>query len=330
MNNKEPIFVCSVQNKHTLPQAIIAELKKNDQGIEVEEIKSEVNVFKNLELMPEILDSVRGKEVTLIATQEENINIEMIKVILYIDALRRASAGKITLWMPYFYYERQDKTGEKRVPISARVFADVFQDLGINHFITVHLHNEAIEGFFKCPTDKLGTKKIFWNAVKDFCTKRDGSFDESEWTIVFPDEGAAKGTRDFQLKVHAAGRAGFSKIRVSANEVESMDFFGHVKGERCLIVDDMADTGGTMVKAAENLIAQGAKEVFAVGTHALLNGNAVENLQNSPIVKIFVSDSMNIPKEKMFPKLEIVSLAPMLAGCIIKDHTGGSLRQENW
>ncbi len=330
MNNKESMYVCFVQNEHKLPQEIIAALMENEKGINVEEIKSKVQVFKNQELEPDILDSVRGKEIILIATQAENINIELVKVLLYVDALRRAGAEKISLWMPYFYYERQDKTGKKRTSISARVFADEFQNLGVSHFVTVHLHNEAIEGFFKCPMDKLGTKKLFWNTVKTFCTDRGEDFNEADWTIIFPDEGAAKGTRDFQQEVHAGGRAGFSKIRVNANEVESMDFFGVVKGKRCFIVDDMVDTGGTLVKAAENLIKHGAKDIFAACTHPLLNGNAAEDLQNSPITKVFVSDSMYIPEEKMFPKLQIVSLAPMLAGCMIKNHLKESLRQENW
>lgn len=173
MNNTNTLYVCFVKNKHLLPREIIEMLKNNDKDIQVEEIQTNVLVFKNGEIRPQIETSVRKKDVILISTMEENINIELVKTMLYINALHLAGAERIELWMPFFYYGRQDKTGDKREPVSAAMFASTYEKFGVSQFVTVHVHNEAIQGFFQNQFDKLGTKKLFWKHIENFCMERD-------------------------------------------------------------------------------------------------------------------------------------------------------------
>ena len=329
--NKNPIYVCFAQNKHSLPAAILEQLQKiiKKTRQKVVYIDSEIFSFKGNEFKPILGDSVWGKDVLLVATLEENINIEAMKCFFYVDALRRSGAASIQLLMPYFYYERQDQTGDNREPISAAVIINTLEMLGVKHFITVHLHNPAIEGFASCPMDKIGTQKLFWNNLIDYCTRTEGYFDPKEWMLIFPDEGAAKQCRKYAKRVGTT-QAGFSKNRVRPNEVESMDLFGNVKGFRCLLYDDIGDTGGTIATAAGMLMEAEAKDVFAACTHPLLNGKAPEVLQNSALKKIFVTDTVHIPDDKKFEKLEIVSAASMLASVILKRHNGESVRIENW
>jgi ribose-phosphate pyrophosphokinase len=326
--NKDTIYICFTQNKHTLPLEIIENLKRLYKDVEV--IDSKVERFKNGEQKAVILTSVRRKDIWLISTAEENVDIEVVKTLLYLDALQRAGANRIQLIMPLFYYARQDQTNNDREPISGALFAKFYESLGVGHFITVHLHNNAIQGFFKGQFDIIGTRKLFWNHLENYCRKNEGSFNPKEWLIIFPDEGAAKRCRDFFYKSNAGGYAGFSKHRSEANKVDKMDFFGDVKGMRCFLYDDLVDTGGTLAMAGELLIANGAKEVIAACSHALLTGEAPDILQKSSYSKVFVTNSLYIDEKKQFPKLEIVSLAPMLSEVIKKAHLGESIRYENW
>jgi len=325
---QDTIYICFTQNKHTLPLEIVEHLKQVYTDVEV--IDSNVEHFKNGEQKAVILTSVRRKDIWLISTAEENVDIEVVKTLLYLDALQRAGANRIQLIMPLFYYARQDQTSNNREPISGALFANFYESLGVRHFITVHLHNNAIQGFFRGQVDIIGTRKLFWNHLENYCRKNEGSFDPKEWLIIFPDEGAAKRCRDFFYKANAGGYAGFSKHRSEANKVDKMDFFGDVKGMRCFLYDDLVDTGGTLAMAGELLIANGAKEVMAAVSHGLLTGQAPAILQNSSYSKVLVTNSLYIDESKQFPKLEIVSLAPMLAEVIKKAHLGESIRYENW
>lgn len=325
----EPIYICCVKNNHALPGDIIENLQKvHAPGIEV--IDSEITVFKNGELKPRLLDSIRGKHIWLISTQEEDINTETIKTLAYLDALQRHGAVSTSLLQPFYYYARQDKTGGNREPVTGRMLADFYENRGVNHFVTVHLHNDAIQGFFNKQVDMIGTKKIFWNKLEAFCRERDGYFDQQEWLIVPADEGGAKQCRDFAEKTGAGFNAILSKYRKEANQVSAMNFSGDVTDKRCYVFEDMIDTGGTLAKAGEILMEHGAREVFAGATHPLLNGEAPKLLEASPFSKIFVTDSLYIPDHKIFSKMENVSLAEMLAEVIRKAHCGESIRYENW
>ncbi len=328
MNNKDTIYVCVVGNKHALQKEIIEALKKIHS--QVVEIHNDIFRFESGEHKPVIKESVRNKDVIVISTLEENIDTEVLKLLFTIDALRRASANRIDVLMPYLYYDRQDKTSGKRESISCAILARFYELCGASSMTTVHLHNEAIEGFFHGPCDSIGTRKLFWNHLKNYCIAKDEYFDPSEWMIIFPDEGASKIVRDYVKRAGAGGYAGFSKQRIVANDVEWMDFFGKVEGMRCFVFDDKIDTGGTLVKAGKLLIEQGAKETIAACTYGLLNRTAPTDLQNSAYSKIFITDLMNIPESKLFNKLEIVGTAEYLAEVLIKKHHGESLREEYW
>lgn len=324
----ETIYVCKVHNNHDLPVKIIDELKRRHE--KVEEIKSSVITFKNGEQKPVIETSVRKKDIVLISTMEGHIDTEVLRLVFYIDALRRSGAASISVVVPYYYYERQDKTTGSRESISASLLGRIYEMAGMTHLTTVHLHNNAIEGFMMVPVDKIGTKKLFWDYLKKHLESRGETLNPEEWVICSPDEGAVKEGRTFGKKV-GTGNAAFSKYRAGPNEIEHMEFFGDVKDKRVLLYDDMIDTGSTAVKAGNALIEKhGAKEVIMAASHALLNGEAPQLLQDSQFSKVFVTDSLHIPESKQFEKLEVVSLAGILAQVIINSKLGESIRQENW
>lgn len=328
MTKSETIYVCGVQNDHDLPKKIIEELRKKHES--VEEIKSSVVTFKNGEQKAVIETSVRGKDIALISTMENAIDTEVLRLIFYIDALRRSGAARISVILPYYYYERQDKTTDSRESINASLLGKMYELAGMSHLTSVHLHNNAIEGFMSVPVDKIGTKKLFWDYLKKYLESQGETLNPEEWVICSPDEGAVKEGRTFAKKV-GTGNAAFSKYRSGPNQIEHMEFFGDVTGKRVFMYDDMIDTGSTAVKAGNALIEKhGAKEVIMAASHALLNGEAPELLQNSKFTKVFVTDSLYIAPEKKFEKLEIVSLASMLAQVIINSKLGESIRQENW
>lgn len=326
--NHETIYVCSTENNHHLSVDIINELRARHQH--VEEIVSRVTTFKNGEQKPVIETSVRKRDIVLISTMEQSVDSEVIRLILYIDALRRSGAASIHVVMPYYYYERQDKTTDSRESITASLLGKLYETAGMSQLTTVHLHNNAIEGFMSVPVDKIGTKKLFWNYLQKYLEDRGETFNADEWVICSPDEGAVKEGRTFAKKV-GVGNAAFSKYRSGPNEIEHMEFFGNVQGKRVFMYDDMIDTGSTAVKAGNALIEQhGAREVVMAASHGLLNDIAPEILQASQFSQVFVTDSLYIADEKKFPKLTIVPLAPMLAQVIVNSKLGQSIRQESW
>lgn len=325
---KDTIHICVARNSHDLPAKIIEEVKSRYPH--VEEIESSVIEFKNGEQKPVIETSVRGKDIVLISTAQDHIDIEVMRLVFYIDALRRSGAHRIKVVLPYFYYERQDKTTDSRESISASILARIYELAGMSQLLTVHMHNNAIEGFMSVPVDKIGTKKLFWTYLTQYLAKKGETMNPEEWVICSPDEGAVKEGRTFAKKV-GTGNAAFSKYRSGPNEIEHMEFFGNVQGKRVLLFDDMIDTGSTAVKAGNRLIEEhGAKEVIMAATHPLLNGDAPTLLEESKFTKVFTTDSIHVGTEKQFAKLEIVSLAGTLAQVIINSHNGDSIRQENW
>jgi len=330
MNGDEKIYVCVAKNEHQLPGDILKELRQDCGESNVVEISNELFKFKNGEQKPTLKDSVRRKEVFLISTIEEHLDTEIMKLMLYVDALKRAGATPIRVVMPFFPYARQDKK-KGREPISASMLARIYELIGVDHTITVHLHNAAIEGFFFNQFDKIGTQKLFLGKIEEYCIQTYGEFNPKDWMLIFPDEGMAKQVRDCSEKIKFGGYGGFAKHRIQDNEVDRMEFFGNCRGKNLIILDDMVDTGGTLEKAAEQLVSvHGANKVIAAVTHPLLNGKAPEILQNSAFEKIFVTDSVFIPEAKKFDKLSIVSLAPIMAKVIEKVSRDESISEENW
>ncbi|XOV77817.1 MAG: ribose-phosphate pyrophosphokinase [Aestuariibacter sp.] len=269
-----------------------------------------VGRFSDGEISVEIHENVRGADVFIIQSTCAPTNDNLMELIVMIDALRRASSGRITAVIPYFGYARQDRrVRSARVPITAKVVADFLSNVGVDRVLTIDLHAEQIQGFFDVPVDNaFGTpilledmrKREFHNPV-----------------VVSPDIGGVVRARAVAKLMNDIDLAIIDKRRPKANVSQVMHIIGDVKDRDCIIVDDMIDTGGTLAKAADALKAHGARKVYAYATHAIFSGNAPENLQNSVIDEIIVTDSIPLaPDMVKVEKVKQLSLSKMLAEAI--------------
>ncbi|MCR5537022.1 MAG: ribose-phosphate pyrophosphokinase [Succinivibrio sp.] len=269
-----------------------------------------VDTFSDGEIHVQLNEFVRGCDTFIIQSTCAPTNDNLMELIVMIDAMRRASAGRITAVVPYFGYARQDRRlRSARVPISAKVVADMLSTVGVDRVLTVDLHAEQIQGFFDVPVDNCFSSNIF---VEDM-----HKHDLNNPCIVSPDMGGVVRARAFAKLLDNTDIAIIDKRRPRPNVSEVMHLIGDVKDRDCIIVDDIIDTGGTLCKAAAALKERGAKRVYAYGTHAVLSGSAYENIANSEIDELVVSDS--IPASEKFLKLDkfrVLSLAPMLAEAI--------------
>ena len=275
--------ICKVLNK---------ELKKHSSfGIIDEEIsigKLKIDKFSDGEILPLFSESVRDQDVFFVQTTNSSDNI--METLLVIDAAKRAGCRSFTLVAPFQGYSRQDKTDHLRSSIGSKLLSDILTTAGMNRIITIDFHASAIQGFYNVPVIHLNGNKIFIDYIKD---------NEIEnLTIVAPDQGAVKRASDFCKAFPDATFAMINKKRIKPNEIHSMDLVGDVTDRNVVIVDDMADTLGTMCKAADLLIEKGAKSVRCIATHGILSGKAIENLYNSQITELLVSDSIPMINEK--------------------------------
>ena len=272
--------------------------------------EAKVGSFSDGEISVEITENVRGADVFIIQSTCAPTNDNLMELIVMIDALRRASAGRITAVMPYFGYARQDRrVRSARVPITAKVVADFLSSVGVDRVLTVDLHAEQIQGFFDVPVDNVFGTPIL---LEDMLA---GNLDNP--MVVSPDIGGVVRARAVAKLLDDADLAIIDKRRPKANVAQVMHIIGDVKDRDCIIVDDMIDTGGTLAKAAEALKAHGAKRVVAYATHPVLSGNAVENLKSSVIDELVVTDS--IPLTPELKKLKIIrqlTLSGMLSEAI--------------
>lgn len=278
-------------------------------GIEL--TPTEIRRFSDGEISIKVADNVRGADVFLIQSTSFPANDHIMEVMLMVDALRRASARRITVVMPYYGYGRQDRKVEPRVPISAKVVAIMLEAVGVNRMLCLDLHADQIQGFFEIPVDHLFAAPVLIHELKS------RSFENL--AIVSPDSGGAERARFFAKQLNAS-LAIIDKRRERANEAEVMNIVGSVEGKVCILVDDMIDTAGTMVKAAFALAENGAKEIYAAATHAVLSGPAMERLRSSPIKEILLTNSINMPAEKILPNMKILSIAPLMAEAIRRIH----------
>lgn len=282
-----------------------------------------INNFADGEIHIELGVNCRNKSVFLIqSTCQPDSNF--IKLALSIDAARRASAKEITVVVPYFGYSRQERKSAPRTSIAARVFATMLEKLGADRVLTIDLHAKAIEGFFlETIVDHLYARQEFIKVLKKDFKKE---IKNDQFVIVAPDTGAANNARSFGLNLlNHPNLAIISKGREKANVVSSMELVGDVNGKIALIVDDIADTCGTLVKAANLLKEKGATKIIAVITHGIFSGDALSKLNNSQIDTLYVSDTiqnLNLPK-----KIKIVSMANLLAEVIKRVATGKSLSE---
>lgn len=304
MNNqtKELIIFTGNANKG-LSDAICKELSK-DLG------DAEVGTFSDGEVSVKINENVRGKDVYLIQPTCNPTHKNLIELILIVDALRWSSAGRITAVIPYFGYARQDRrVRSERVPISAKVIADILERSGIDRVLTVELHSEQIQGFFDIPVDNIYGTKVMVDDIKN------QSF--SDLLVVSPDVGGVVRSRALAKALELSDLAIIDKRRDEANRSEVMNVIGEVADKDCLIVDDMADTCGTLCNAAKALKEKGAKTVTAYITHPVLSGNAIEKINESTLDQLVVTDTIPLSKEaEDCEKIRIMTLAPTLAEAI--------------
>lgn len=275
--------------------------------------KVEVGKFSDGETAVNIQESVRGCDVFIVQSTNTPVNDNLMELLLIIDACKRASAGRITAVIPYFGYARQDRKARARDPISAKLIADILQTAGANRVLTMDLHSSQLQGFFNIPVDNLMGMPVL---ARHF--KKVGVPDKL--TIVSPDTGSVVRSRAMASRFDSP-LAIIDKRRPRANVMEVMNVIGDVKGRTCLMLDDMIDTAGTICQGAQALMDNGAKQVIACCTHAVLSGPAIERLEKSPLSKIVVLDTIDLPEEKRIGKIEIVSIADIFAEAIERVYT---------
>lgn len=272
--------------------------------------------FSDGEMHPVIEESVRGSYVFFIQSTASPAD-NLLELLLLIDTARRASADYITAVIPYYGYSRQDRKDQPRVPISAKLIANLLQTAGANRIMTMELHADQIQGFFDIPVDHLQSNAIFFPYLENQM-----SLDKEAVIFAAPDVGGVKRARDyanhFQCDLVIC-----DKYRRRANEVSGMTVIGDVKDRDVILVDDMADTAGTLCKAAEALVQKGARSVRAICTHAVLSGKAYENIENSHLTEILVTDTL--PLRQTSPKIKVLSSAKLFAHAIRNTHEHRSI-----
>ncbi|MCC6274235.1 MAG: ribose-phosphate pyrophosphokinase [Leptospiraceae bacterium] len=266
-----------------------------------------VKKFSDGEVSIKIEENVRGRDVFVVQSVSNPANDHLMELILIIDALRRASARRISAVIPYYGYGRQDRKVEPRVPISARVIADLIQTVGPNRVLTMDLHADQIQGFFHIPVDHL----FFAPVLVEYILEKK----IEDLVIVSPDSGGAERARFLGKKVNGS-LAIIDKRRPQANESEVMNVIGEIKGKNCLILDDMIDTAGTICKAANALLDGGARSVMCCATHGVLSGEAIKRLNSVKFEEIVLSDTILIPENKKIENLKVLSVAPLFAKAI--------------
>lgn len=275
--------ICKILNKE---QKRFSSMGMVDEEITTGKLK--IDKFSDGEILPLFSESVRDQDVFFIQTTNSSDNI--METLLVIDAAKRSGCKSFTLVAPFQGYSRQDKTDHLRSSIGSKMLADILVSAGMARIITIDLHASAIQGFYNVPVIHLNGNKIFIDYIKENHIE--------DLTIVAPDQGAVKRASDFCKAFPDATFAMINKKRIKPNEIHSMELVGDVTGRNVVIVDDMADTLGTMCKAAELLIEKGAKSVRCIATHGILSGKAIENLYNSKITELLVSDSIPFISEK--------------------------------
>ena len=276
--------------------------------------------FANGEIYVRYEESVRGCDAFVIQSHTAPINEWIMEHLIMVDALKRASAKRITVVMPFYGYARQDKKHRGREPISARLMADLFKTAGADRLITVDLHTAQIQGFFDGPVDHLMALPILSKYVRE-------RYGHEKLSVVSPDAGRIKVAEQWSTRLGGAPLAFIHKTRDidRPNESVANRVVGEVRGRICVLVDDMIDTGGTIVKATDALMNEGAAGVVIAATHAILSDPAVDRLKNSPATEIVVTNTLPIPAERHFDKLTCLSIAPLISRAISEVFEDGSV-----
>jgi ribose-phosphate pyrophosphokinase len=279
---------------------------------------AKVKTFSDGEVQIEINENIRARDVFVVQSTCRPVNDNLVELILMIDACKRSSAKRVTAVIPYYGYGRQDKKVAPRVPISARVVADMITTAGADRVITMDLHAGQIQGFFNIPVDNLFAAPVMLDHLRS-------SFDISEVVIVSPDAGGVERARAFAKRLDA-GLAIIDKRRDKPNEARAMAVIGDVSDKVAIILDDMADTAGTLAEAAGALAKNGAREVHACCTHPVLSGPAVERIRNSEIDRFVVTDTIPLCAEsRACDKISVLTISKLFGEAIIRSHEGDSV-----
>ncbi|MCP4745217.1 MAG: ribose-phosphate pyrophosphokinase [Desulfobacteraceae bacterium] len=278
---------------------------------------AKITTFSDGEIQIEIHDNVRTKDVFLIQSTSYPVNDNLMELLLMIDAMKRASASRITVVIPYYGYARQDKKVAPRVPISAKLVADLLTQAGASRIITVDLHAGQIQGFFNIPVDNLFAAPILLNHMRSHFT--------NDIVVVSPDAGGVERARAFAKRL-GAGLAIVDKRRSAPNEAKAMAIIGDVNNKTAIILDDMVDTAGTMTEAVGVLLEKGAREVHACCAHPVLSGPAIERINKCELRSLVVTDTIQLtPVGQASDKIKVLSIAELVGEAIIRSYRGDSV-----
>ncbi|MCX7643816.1 MAG: ribose-phosphate pyrophosphokinase [Rhodobacteraceae bacterium] len=314
----EPKLISGNANR-PLANAIARRMSMH-RGMSVSLVDARVERFNDQEIFVEVFENVRGEDMFIIQPTSNPANDNLMELLIIADALRRSSAARITAVIPYFGYARQDRRTKARTPITAKLVANMIAEAGIERVLTMDLHAAQIQGFFDIPVDNLYASPVFALDIEHHFRGR-----LEELTVVSPDVGGVARARELAKRINAP-LAIVDKRREKAGEVAEMTVIGEVTGRCCIIVDDICDTAGTLCKAAEVLIGNGAKEVHSYITHGVLSGPAVERITRSVMKSLVITDSIE-PTEatRKAKNIRIVPTAPMFAQAIINIWNGTSV-----
>ena len=314
----EPKLISGNANKN-LAKAITRRMTVH-RGLNVDLVDARIERFNDQEIFIEVYENVRGEDMFIIQSTSNPANDNLMELLIMADALRRSSASRITAVIPYFGYARQDRRSKARTPISAKLVANLLVEAGVERILTLDLHATQIQGFFDIPVDNLYAAPVFaLDIIHQFSDKL------NDVIVVSPDVGGVARARELAKRINAPLSI-VDKRREKAGEVAEMTIIGDVTGKKCIIVDDICDTAGTLCKAAEVLIDNGAAEVHSYITHGVLSGPAVERISNSVMKSLVITDSIQAtgPVAKA-ANIRIVPTAPIFAQAILNIWNGTSV-----
>lgn len=318
MPSSEPKLISGNANR-PLAEAIARRMSMH-RGVKIGLVDARVERFNDQEIFVEVYENVRGEDMFIVQPTSKPANDNLMELLIMADALRRSSAARVTAVIPYFGYARQDRRTKARTPISAKLVSNMITNGGLERVLTMDLHAAQIQGFFDIPVDNLYASPIF---ALDILHQFNG--DMSDVMVISPDVGGVTRARELATRI-GAPLAIVDKRREKAGEVSGMTVIGDVTGRKCIIVDDICDTAGTLCKAAETLIDAGATEVHAYTTHGVLSGPAVERITGSVLKSLVVTDTIRASEAvEACPNIRIVPTAPMLAQAIVNIWSGTSV-----
>jgi ribose-phosphate pyrophosphokinase len=303
---KKKMMVFSGTTHPTLAHEIAEHL-----GVEL--CDADLSRFASGEIYFRTNESVRGADVFVIQSHADPVNESIMEQLVMIDAMKRASAKRITAAIPYYGYSRQDHKGMAREPISAKLIADLLTTAGADRVVSVDLHSGQIQGYFDFPFDHLTALPI----LSDYLKNELMLHGDDDLVVVAPDAGRIKTAEKLRKHLHADLAFLYKRrSRMEAHKIEEMAVVGEVRGRPCVIIDDMIDTAGTVAKGAAALDQHGAGPIYAAATHPILSGKAVQNLEEAPITEVVVTNTVPLSEERRFAKLRVLSIAPLIASAL--------------